>query len=156
MRPFDLNDLIRDVVKLLASDTIIRGVTVELALAAESAVVSADPVQIQQVVLNLLLNAMEAMAGCPREKRLLVIRTENPQPLRVQVSVDDAGPGLSAGVQGLMFDPFYTTKPHGMGMGLAIARSIIELHRGVISAGNTLTGGATLRFSLPVDTCPSP
>jgi C4-dicarboxylate-specific signal transduction histidine kinase/integral membrane sensor domain MASE1 len=156
MRPFDLNDLIRDVVKLLASDTIIRGVTVELALAAESAVVRADPVQIQQVVLNLLLNAMEAMAGCPRETRLLVIRTENPEPLRVQVSVDDAGPGLSAGVQGLMFDPFYTTKPHGMGMGLAIARSIIELHRGVISAENTVTGGATLRFSLPVDTCPSP
>ena len=155
MRPFDLNDLIRDVVKLLASDAIIRGVTVELALDAESAVVSADPVQLQQVVLNLLLNAMEAMADCPGE-RVLVIRTENPEPLRVQVSVDDAGPGLSAGAQDLMFEPFYTTKPHGMGMGLAIARSIIELHRGVISAGNNLTGGATLRFSLPVDTCPSP
>jgi signal transduction histidine kinase len=144
------------VVKLLASDAIIRGVTVDLALDAESAVVSADPVQLQQVVLNLLLNAMEAMADCPREKRVLVIRTENPEPLKVQVSVDDAGPGLSAGAQDLMFDPFYTTKPHGMGMGLAIARSIIELHRGVISAGNNLTGGATLCFSLPVDTCPSP
>jgi C4-dicarboxylate-specific signal transduction histidine kinase len=93
MRPFDLNDLIRDVVKLLASDAIIRGVTVELALDAESARVSADPVQLQQVVLNLLLNAMEAMADCPREKRVLMIRTENPEPLKVQVFVDDAGPG---------------------------------------------------------------
>jgi len=155
MRPFDLNDLIRDVVKLLASDAIIRGVTVELALDAESAVVSADPVQLQQVVLNLLLNAMDAMADCPREKRVLVIRTENAEPLKVQVAVDDAGPGLGPGVENLMFEPFYTTKPHGMGMGLAIARSIIELHRGVISAGNNLTGGATLRFSLPVDTSPS-
>ena len=152
MRPFDLNDLIRDVVKLLASDAIIRGVTVELALDAESAVVSADSVQLQQVVLNLLLNAMDAMADCPRENRVLVIRTENAEPLKVQVAVDDAGPGLSPGVENLMFEPFYTTKPHGMGMGLAIARSIIELHRGVISAGNNLTGGATLRFSLPVDT----
>jgi signal transduction histidine kinase len=95
------------------------------------------------------------MADCPREKRVLVIRTENPEPLRVQVSVEDGGPGLSAGDQDLMFEPFYTTKPHGMGMGLAIARSIIELHRGVISAGNNLTGGATLRFSLRVDTSPS-
>lgn len=155
VRPFDLNDLIRDVVKLLASDAIIRGVTVELALDAESAVVSADPVQLQQVVLNLLLNAMEAMADCPRENRVLVIRTENAEPLKVQVAVDDAGPGLSPGVENMMFEPFYTTKPHGMGMGLAIARSIIELHRGVISAGNNLTGGATLRFSLPVDTPPS-
>jgi signal transduction histidine kinase len=117
--------------------------------------VSADPVQLQQVVLNLLLNAMEAMADCPREKRVLVIRTENADPQNVQVSVDDAGPGLSPGTEDLMFEPFYTTKPHGMGMGLAIARSIIELHRGVISAGNNLTGGATLRFSLPVDTSPS-
>ena len=155
MRPFDLNDLIRDVVKLLASDTIIRGVTIDLALDAESAVVSADPVQLQQVVLNLLLNAMDAMADCPREKRVLVIRTENVESLKVQVSVDDAGPGLSVGAQDLMFEPFYTTKPHGMGMGLAIARSIIESHHGVISAGNNLTGGATLRFSLPVDTRPS-
>ncbi len=155
MRPFDLNDLIRDVVKLLASDAIIRGVTVDLALDAESAVVSADWVQLQQVVLNLLLNAMDAMADCPRENRVLVIRTENAEPLKVRVSVDDAGPGLSPGVENLMFEPFYTTKPHGMGMGLAIARSIIELHRGVISAGNNPTGGATLRFSLPVDISPS-
>ncbi len=154
MRPFDLNDLIRDVVKLLASDTIIRGVTVDLALDAEAAVVSADPVQLQQVVLNLLLNAMEAMAPCSREKRVLVIRTGNVEPLSVQVSVDDAGPGLSPGAEDLIFEPFYTTKPHGMGMGLAIARSIIELHRGVISAANNPTGGATLRFSLPVDTRP--
>jgi signal transduction histidine kinase/integral membrane sensor domain MASE1 len=155
MRPFDLNDLIRDVVKLLASDAIIRGVTVDLALDAESAVVSADWVQLQQVVLNLLLNAMDAMADCPRENRVLVIRTENAEPLKVQVAVDDAGPGLSPGVENLMFEPFYTTKPHGMGMGLAIARSIIELHRGMISAGNNPTGGATLRFSLPLDTGPS-
>jgi signal transduction histidine kinase/integral membrane sensor domain MASE1 len=155
MRPLDLNDLIRDVVKLLASDMIIRGVTVDLALDAASAVVSADQVQLQQVVLNLLLNAMEAMAGCPREKRVLVVRTENAEPLRVQVSVDDAGPGLSAGARDLMFEPFYTTKPHGMGMGLAIARSIIELHRGVISAGNNPAGGATLRFSLPLGSGPS-
>ena len=145
----DLNDLIRDVVKLVSSDAVIRNVTVTLDLDPEPAMVYGDRVQLQQVVLNLLLNAMEAMAECVGGDRLVTVRTRNIRPQTVQVSVQDTGPGLRDGTQELVFEPFYTTKPAGMGMGLAIARSIIEAHGGVIWASNNPTRGATFHFALP-------
>jgi len=149
-RPLDLNALIRDMTKLLRSDAVIRNVTVTLDLGPEPLVVNGDSVQLQQVVLNLLLNAMEAMAESTREDRTIVVRAENTEAQTVHVSVQDAGPGLRDGIQDLVFEPFYTTKPTGMGMGLSIARSNVVAHAGLIWATNNPDYGATFHFALPL------
>jgi signal transduction histidine kinase/integral membrane sensor domain MASE1 len=147
--PLDLNALVRDVARLVSSDAVIRNVTVTLALDPDLPLVSADRVQLQQVVLNLLLNGMEAMGEGAAGEQTLVVRTERTDAKGADVSVRDAGPGLRAGTEELVFEPFYTTKPAGMGMGLAIARSIIEAHGGTIWAANNPVGGATFHFALP-------
>jgi signal transduction histidine kinase/integral membrane sensor domain MASE1 len=149
-RLLDLNTLIRDVAKLLSSDAVIRNVAVTLELDPEPTVVSGDGVQLQQVVLNLLLNAMEAMAEGPENGRTIAVRTENTEVEAVHVSVQDAGTGIRQDMHHQVFEPFYTTKPTGMGMGLAIAKSIIEAHGGLIWATDNATAGATFHFSLPV------
>ena len=148
-RLLDLNALIRDVVRLLTSDAIIRNMSVKLELAPEPAIVSGDSVQLQQVVLNLLLNAMDAMADVGENGRTITVRTERTDAEAVHVSVQDTGTGFRQGTQ-QVFEPFYTTKPSGMGMGLAISKSIIEAHGGLIWAGDNSLGGATLHFTLPV------
>jgi signal transduction histidine kinase len=111
--------------------------------------VSCDRIQLKQVVLNLLLNAMEAVADTASENRRVTVRTEKTGET-VHVSVQDAGPGLGNGREDLVFEPFYTTKTTGMGMGLSIARSIIRAHDGVIAATNNPSGGSTFRFELPL------
>jgi two-component system sensor kinase FixL len=146
----DLNGLIREVAKLLSSDAIIRNIAVRLELDPNPLFVSGDAVQLQQVVLNLLLNAMEAMAECPADGRMITVRTESTEAETVHVSVQDAGPGLGEGTQDLIFEPFYTTKPSGVGMGLAISKSIIEAHGGRIWATDNATAGATFHFWLPL------
>jgi signal transduction histidine kinase len=100
--------------------------------------------------LNLLLNAMEAMAECALHGRTLTVRTEHTDAQTVHVSVRDAGTGLRQETLVQVFQPFYTTKPSGMGMGLAISKSIIEAHGGLIWVTNNATAGATFHFSLPV------
>ena len=148
-RLLDLNALIRDVAKLLSSDAVIRNISVKLELDPGPALVSGDTVQLQQVVLNLLLNAMEAMAECAEDGQTITVRSENTELDAVHVSVQDAGPGFRQGTQDLIFEPFYTTKPSGMGMGLAISKSIIEAHGGLIWAVDNSMSGATVHFSLP-------
>jgi signal transduction histidine kinase len=145
----DLNTLSRDVAKLVSSDAVVRNVTVRLDCDPQPALVHCDRVQLQQVILNLLLNAMEAMAECIEGNRTVTVRTRNSDAKTVQVSVEDTGPGLQNGSQELIFEPFYTTKPAGMGMGLSIVRSIIEAHGGAIWAVNNPTCGATFHFTLP-------
>jgi two-component system sensor kinase FixL len=145
----DLNALIRDVVKLLSSDALIRNISVKLDLDPGPALVSGDVVQLQQVVLNLLLNAMEAMAECVEERRFITVQSRITEDTSVHVSVQDAGPGFRQGTNHLAFEPFYTTKPTGMGMGLAVSKSIIEAHGGLIWAVDNPLVGATLHFSLP-------
>jgi two-component system, LuxR family, sensor kinase FixL len=145
----ELNGLIRDVAKLLSSDAVIRNIAVRLELDPDPVFVSGDAVQLQQVVLNLLLNAMEAMAECAEDGRTITVRTENTEADTVHVSVQDAGPGLREGTQQLVFEPFYTTKPSGVGMGLAISKSIIEAHGGHTWVRDNATAGATFHFSLP-------
>jgi two-component system sensor kinase FixL len=146
----DLNSLIRDVAKLLSSDAIIRNVTVSLDLDPSTLMVTGDRVQLQQVVLNLLLNAMEAMSEREDSERLVVLRTERADSCTVRVSVQDTGTGLPEGRKDLVFEPFYTTKPAGVGMGLAIVRSIVEAHGGAIWATNNSTLGATFHFTVPL------
>jgi len=147
-RALDLDRLVQDVVRLLGSDVVIRDVRIALDLGAPGALVAGDRVQLQQVVLNLLLNGMEAVADSAKEDRRLVVRTRADGPT-VRVLVEDSGPGLRPGTQDLVFDPFYTTKPNGMGMGLAISRSIVEAHGGAIGVESGPGRGAAFHFSLP-------
>ena len=154
--PLDLNVLVKDVAKLLSSDAIIRNVTMTFDLARDPVVVYGDRVQLQQVILNLLLNAMEAMVECTGPDRSIVVQTEPAGMLEtVHLSMKDAGVGLGTGSTEVVFEPFYTTKPAGMGMGLAIARSIVETHGGVVWALNNPTGGATFHVAMPVRHVPT-
>jgi len=145
----DLNDLIRGVSRLLSSDAVIRNVVVALELAPEPVFVNGDRVQLEQVVLNLLVNAMESVAEAPGGDRTIVVRTESKENAAVHVAVQDAGTGLRDGTHERVFEPFFTTKPAGMGMGLSVSKSIIEAHGGAIWATNNPARGATFHFSLP-------
>lgn len=107
-----------------------------------------DRIQIQQVVVNLVRNAMEALADC--ERRQLTIGTAQREPDLIEVSVADTGPGLSEAVMSQLFQPFVTTKPKGMGLGLSISRSIIDAHGGRLQVSRNAEGGATFRFVLPI------
>jgi signal transduction histidine kinase len=149
--PLSLNALVADAAGLLGGDAVIRNVALRLDLDPRAPVVSADRVQIQQVVINLLLNALEAMDLGARTRREVVVRTLLASP-HAQVSVEDTGPGLRDDAEGLarVFEPFYTTKTAGIGMGLAIARTILEAHGGTITAWNNADAGATFSFSLPL------
>jgi signal transduction histidine kinase len=150
MYHLDLNVIVRAVVKLLGSDTVIRNVTVVMDLDTDARPVNADRVQLEQVLLNLLLNAMEAIAEQVGGDRTVIVRTRAEGTTAMVTSVEDSGPGLRRGTQQMVFEPFYTTKKTGMGMGLAIARTIIEAHRGKIWAEANSRGGATFYFQLPV------
>ena len=108
-----------------------------------------DRVQLQQVLLNLLVNALEAMPDSPGE-RLVCISTEKVPSGMATVSVADTGRGLTMGAEAAVFEPFYTTKPDGLGMGLSIARSIVEAHGGTISAAPGARGGALFSFTVPL------
>jgi signal transduction histidine kinase/integral membrane sensor domain MASE1 len=147
-RLIEVNTMIRDVAKLMTSDTIIRNTSLELDLASRPLLVRGDPVQLQQVVLNLLMNAIEAVATLPAPERSIAVRTAH-SAVSVVIAVEDGGPGLAPGMEKAVFEPFFTTKSVGMGMGLAVARSIIESHNGRIWAANNLGRGATFRVSLP-------
>ncbi|HYS07628.1 MAG TPA: MASE1 domain-containing protein [Myxococcales bacterium] len=145
----DLNHLIGNMARLLGSDAIIRGTTMTLELDASPVLVNGDRVQLEQVILNLLINAMDAMGEVAEIERTIVVRTENTAANGVHVAIQDAGTGLREGTKDRIFEPFYTTKAAGMGMGLSIARSIIEAHGGSIWATNNQTRGATFHFALP-------
>jgi PAS domain S-box-containing protein len=145
----DLGAMMGDVVLLLHSDAILRSSHVELAVAPGLPPVWGDRVALQQVALNLLLNAFDAMSDRPADERHVVVRIERDDPRWVRVSVRDEGVGLGKGIERL-FEPFYTTKRDGLGMGLSISRSIIEAHGGLLGAENNPDRGATFFFTVPV------
>jgi PAS domain S-box-containing protein len=149
--PVNLNEVIRDMAKLLNSDMIIRQVSLELELDPDLPLVRGDHVQLQQVLLNLMLNGFEAMTAVAPEHRRLEVRTQQVRAHMVEVAVHDGGGGLDEGKLEQIFEPFYTTKPTGMGMGLAICRSILEVHGGRLWAANNPDRGATFCFTLPVN-----
>jgi len=126
----------------------IRKTRVRVERSPAPVVVSGDRVHLEQVILNLLMNAMEAMAEVPEEERKVVVRTGTTD-AKAHVAVEDSGIGFCAEAAQRLFEPFYTTKAAGMGMGLSVARSIVEAHGGTIWATNNGTRGATFHFALP-------
>jgi two-component system sensor kinase FixL len=148
-RPVSLNEVVREVLRLLHSDLLGRGTAVETQLAANLPPIDADAVQLQQVLLNLLMNSLEAMQSTPAPKRRVIISTACEGNSSVAVSIRDYGNGLPADDVNKIFTHFYSTKPNGMGMGLTIVRSIVEAHGGKLSAQNT-GEGALFFFILPV------
>jgi PAS domain S-box-containing protein len=148
MEPISVNEIIEQVLHLIRADLINRGVTFTLDLQANLPTVAGDRIQLQQVLLNLLLNASDAMAENAPGKRRLEIRTALADD-RVRASIRDEGGGLPAEVDRL-FQPFYTTKSHGLGMGLAICRTIVGLHQGRLWAEPHPERGAVFIFELPL------
>ena len=151
-KALDLNDVVSDSVSLTASELAARSVMATTHLAPDLPAVLGDRIELQQVLLNLMLNACDAMSGLPADKRALTVRTELAPGGGVQVSVTDQGPGVPADSVDRIFDPFVTSKEQGLGLGLAICRSIITAHQGRIwTAANADAGtaGATFTFRLP-------
>src|SRR5436190_10966688 len=148
-RAVDLNEIIREVLRLLHSDLLGRGTAIETQLAPSLPSVDANAVQLQQVLLNLLMNSLEAMQATPAAKRRVVISTTCEANSSVTVGVRDYGSGLPKEDLDKVFTHFYSTKPNGMGMGLTVVRSIIEAHGGKLGAAN-VDGGARFFFTLPV------
>jgi two-component system sensor kinase FixL len=149
-RPVNLNGIIREVLRLLHSDLLGRATSVETQLAPNLPMVDANPVNLQQVLLNLLMNSIEAMQSKPAAKRRILISTRC-EANSVVTSVRDYGGGLPKDNPDKIFTHFYSTKPDGMGMGLTIVRSIVEAHGGKLGAENA-DEGARFFFSLPVAT----
>jgi predicted ATPase/signal transduction histidine kinase len=148
----DINDTIREVLALVRSEVQRNGIALETQLSDEvhyAPLILADRIQVQQVLLNLLMNAIEALSGVGDGPRELVVRSGTEGSQQVLVAVRDSGPGLDLQSFERLFDAFYTTKPHGLGMGLAISRSIIEAHGGRLWATANEGRGATFQFTLP-------
>jgi signal transduction histidine kinase len=151
--PYDLNGAVADVVRLLESETHHRQVEITVHLDALPTL-QGDRLHIQQVLLNLMVNGMDAMAGLPGERRRLVVRTSRNADGDAEIAVSDSGHGIASADLPRMFDSFFTTKPDGMGLGLSLCRSIVQAHGGRIWAQNNPDGGATIRFTLPPASAP--
>jgi two-component system sensor kinase FixL len=146
----DVNNVIRIVERIAHGDATLHGVTVHLDLSSDVGPVKGDSVQLQQVVLNLMLNAFSAISGAGFDgARRLVVRTSSMDESNVLVEVQDSGTGIAPDRLESIFDPFVTSKPEGLGMGLSICRSIVERHGGKIWAANNSDRGATFSITLP-------
>jgi signal transduction histidine kinase len=147
--PLDVNATVLDVVALVRNEVVRHGVSLETRLATCGQQVQGDRVQLQQVILNVILNALEAMSGVNGGPRELIVSVGEAGPDQVLVAVQDSGPGFDPADAHRIFDPFYTTKPTGMGMGLAICKSIVEAHGGRMWAAANKPHGGVLHFTLP-------
>jgi PAS domain S-box-containing protein len=148
-QPLDLNDVVQEVLKLIRSDLVNHSVVAHTELATDLPPVKGDRVQLQQVLLNLVMNACDAMNGNSPADRQLVVRTELCADKNVRVSVADCGVGLAPDKLEQVFMPFYTTKPHGLGLGLSVCRTIITAHGGNLRAANGEARGAVFYFTIP-------
>jgi hypothetical protein len=146
----NVNELIGSVAAMMEAEAARRGVRVRLALDPLVQLVLADRIMIEQLLLNLTKNALEAMQHTPAGAREVVIRTAPEEGNRIGVEVSDCGSGLPLQLKANLFVPFFTTKPDGMGMGLHICRSIVERHGGRLTAASSPDGGTRVRFTLPV------
>jgi C4-dicarboxylate-specific signal transduction histidine kinase len=149
IEPVDLNEATREVMALSRSELQRGRTTIRMELAEDLPLVMGDRVQLQQVIMNLVRNASEAMSGVDDRPREIVIRTARDEDDQVALSVQDAGSGFEPHSAEKLFDAFYTTKQHGMGIGLSVSRSIIESHRGRLWAVPNVGPGVTFSFSIP-------
>ena len=148
----NVNDVIEEVLKLARSNLVNHSANVQTEFALNLPMLRGDRVALQQVLLNLVMNACDAMASAPQGNgnRQLTIRTDLAGDEYVRISVSDSGVGIAPEKLEQVFDAFYTSKPHGLGLGLAVCRTIITAHRGKLWATNNLAGGVTFHFTLPV------
>jgi two-component system, LuxR family, sensor kinase FixL len=146
----DVNEMVIEMTRLVSTEAALRDVSVHLELAPQLPPVRGDRVQLQQVILNLVLNGLDAMREQVAAARTLVIQTGMDSSGAIRMAVRDSGPGIDAVALDDIFQAFYTTKADGLGMGLAIARSIVEAHGGWLEARNDPAGGATFSFTLPL------
>jgi C4-dicarboxylate-specific signal transduction histidine kinase len=146
----NLNDEVTSTLRLVHSELVSRSIKVQTSLDARLPSVLGDRVQLQQVFLNLVMNAMDAMASTPASRRTLIVGTRSTQNERVEVSITDRGPGMSPDQLERVFEPYFTTKQHGLGLGLSICSTIVKSHQGKLNISNADGGGVTAVVSLPV------
>ncbi|WP_206997091.1 PAS domain-containing sensor histidine kinase [Trinickia mobilis] len=149
LQPLDVGSVVRDVVMLVHSDAVVRGIRTRVDIAADLPAVRGDKVQLQQVVLNLLLNAFDAMHECPAADRVVDVQVAAKPGATVRIAVRDRGHGLTVDQMDTIFKPFFTSKPHGLGLGLSISRSIVAAHGGRLWVENNDERGATFYVALP-------
>jgi C4-dicarboxylate-specific signal transduction histidine kinase len=149
LKNFDLNELVQETIGFLSALAVGRNFEMAKAVTQDALPILGDRIQLQQVILNLVVNGMDAMKDTPAENRIISIRT-----LRVEnsaeLSVSDRGHGIPEAKLKQIFEPFFTSKGEGMGMGLSIARTIVEAHKGQIGAKNRNQGGASFMITLPI------
>lgn len=148
--PLDVGDVVRDAVLIVHSDAILHQSRVSVDVDPALPRVQGDRIQLQQVVINLLVNAFDSMKECPANERGVAVRVKLDGAGMIKVSARDHGTGLGPDKADRIFQPFYTTKREGLGMGLSISRAIIEAHGGRLWAENNPDRGATLSFTLPL------
>jgi PAS domain S-box-containing protein len=149
--PLDINDVVREVITLVQRELFSHRVSVRMVLAPALPMIMGDRVQLQQVIINLVMNGIEAMQSVTDRPRELAIRSREDEPQQVLLSVTDCGVGISAEDADRLFTAFFTTKSSGMGMGLSICRTIMEAHGGRLWATANIPHGATFQFTLPVN-----
>ena len=145
----DVNELVSDTVRLVDMEAAHREVTIEAQLAPSASLVHGDRIQLQQLLINLVINAMDAMAQTPAAERKVILRVLRFGDGKIEIAVSDAGHGIADDARARLFDSFFTTKPRGLGLGLSIARTIAEAHGGTLRSENNPSGGATFRVTLP-------
>jgi signal transduction histidine kinase len=148
----DLSEAVREVFEFLSATAAARHITLSTSLATQALHVSGDRIQLQQVILNLVVNGIDAIGGSEYGERKIIGRTGLVDDVSAEVAIEDSGPGIPPDIAEQIFEPFFTTKSGAMGIGLSIARTIVASHRGRIWAENRRGGGATLRFSVPLAT----
>jgi signal transduction histidine kinase/ABC-type uncharacterized transport system substrate-binding protein len=149
-RNVDLNEIVGEVIGILAAQAKAQDVTLNTALTTSSLIVKGDRVELEQVILNLVANAIDVLAAARGENRRITVQTHLLHDDTAELSVSDTGPGVQPDISTKIFEPFFTTKEGGMGMGLAIARTIVEVHGGRLWVENQAAGGAKFRLTLPV------
>jgi signal transduction histidine kinase len=149
VKNIDLNDLVRETIEFLSALAIARKFELVSRITQNALPILGDRIQLQQVILNLVVNGIDAMKDTPSENRIISIRTSRVEKF-AELSVSDRGPGIPDDKLKEVFEPFYTSKSGGMGMGLSIARTIVEAHHGLIWAKNRDHGGASFRIRLPL------